>query len=330
MLTMPTTLGLDIGGANLKAAHANGAARTVPFALWRHPDRLGDELTRLRAMMPAHDRLALTMTGELCDCFPTKKDGVRAILHAVRGVTDVPTHVWCAEGRFLAFDDALERPQIVAAANWLALATWAARRFPEEHALLVDAGSTTTDIIYLRRGVPEPRGRTDLQRLASGELVYTGIRRTPICAVLGMEVAAEFFATMLDAYLLLGLIAEDAHDLDTADGRPATREGAHARIARLRCADAEAFSEADAVALAERAVQTQCRAVRRAIEQVCAGRPPVERIIASGSGEILVRRVLGPDAPPWTSLAELLGGTVSEAACAFAVAVLAEWKSDDR
>ena len=34
-------IGLDVGGANLKAAHAGGAARTVPLAL--RLERLGGE-----------------------------------------------------------------------------------------------------------------------------------------------------------------------------------------------------------------------------------------------------------------------------------------------
>ena len=81
-----------------------------------------------------------------------------------------------------------------------------------------------------------PLGRTDPERLQSGALVYTGARRTPVCAVLGgtahppLRVAAEWFATMLDVYLLLGDIRENELDTNTADGRPATRAAAAARI----------------------------------------------------------------------------------------------------
>src|SRR5581483_10934353 len=42
-------LGLDIGGANLKAAHSTGQAASVPFALWRDPERLADQLHLLIA-----------------------------------------------------------------------------------------------------------------------------------------------------------------------------------------------------------------------------------------------------------------------------------------
>ncbi|MFL6120051.1 helix-turn-helix domain-containing protein, partial [Actinophytocola sp.] len=102
--------------------------------------------------------------------------------------------------------------------------------------------STTTDVIPLIDGRPVPAARTDPARLQSGELVYTGIRRTPVCALLGDLGAAEFFATTHDVYLILGMTPADPADRDTADGRPATLECAHARLARMVCGDAESVS----------------------------------------------------------------------------------------
>jgi (4-(4-[2-(gamma-L-glutamylamino)ethyl]phenoxymethyl)furan-2-yl)methanamine synthase len=335
-------LGLDIGGANLKAAHTDSTASTVAFALWKHPERLQDELTRLCAAMPAHKQLAVTMTGELCDCFASKREGVHAILQSVSEVAGrIPIRVWSTANRFLDVQEALDDPLCVAAANWLALGHLIAGRYPNENALLIDTGSTTTDILYLRRGVPEPRGLTDRDRLAAGELVYTGVRRTPICAVLGMEVAAEFFATMLDAYLLAGLVPENSADCDTADGRPATRACAHARLARMLCADAETLDLPQTLALAERAIRKQVDTVGHAIDRVLAGKPAPQRIVASGSGAVLAHLVCGPakaalemqsrlsicNVPrgtcAMTHFDEVFGPGLAEAACAYAVAMLA-------
>ena len=325
---MPSTLGLDIGGANLKAAHSGGTARTIAFPLWKHPERLAEELRRLGAAMPPHDRLALTMTGELCDCFATKREGVRAILQSVRDMAGAtPIRVWSLQQRFLDWHEACDDPLRVAAANWLAQAAFVAQQYPADASLLIDTGSTTTDIVYLNHGKPEPRGLTDPERLATGELVYTGVRRTPLCAVRGMDVAAEFFATMRDVYVYLRLVPEDPDDCDTADNRPATRACAHARLARMRCADVDTYSSEQAWRLAERALRMQCRMVRSGLNRVLAGRAPVQRIILSGSGEVLGRSVciLHPrlSAIPITSLAEQLGPAVSDAACAYAVAMLA-------
>jgi (4-(4-[2-(gamma-L-glutamylamino)ethyl]phenoxymethyl)furan-2-yl)methanamine synthase len=325
-------LGLDIGGANLKAAHTSGVARTVPFALWKHPQGLAAELARLRAAMPAHELLAITMTGELCDCFPTRRAGVAAILQsAVAAAGHTPMQVWSTRGRFVSAAEAGADPLSVAAGNWLALAHWVARRFADERVLLIDTGSTTTDIVYLNRGVPEPRCLSDAERLLSGELVYTGVRRTPICAVLGTQcaVAAEFFATMLDAYVFVGLLPENPDDSDTADGRPMTRPCAHARLARMRCADVETFTEAHAHLLADEALRTQWLVVLQACGRVLSDKPEVQRVVVSGSGEIVGRNAARRLDRTLTSLADLLGRACSEAACAFAVAALAEREQQD-
>ena len=328
---LPRVLGLDIGGANLKAAHSDGDARTVSFPLWKHPDRLADELVRLCSAMPAYGSLAITMTGELCDCFTSKRDGVHAILQCVRSISqEIPVCVWSTHSRFLDFDEAMRDPLRVAAANWLAVAHFVAQQFKDENVLLIDTGSTTTDIIYLNHGNPEPRGLTDVNRLTTGELVYTGVRRTPICAMLGMEVAAEFFATMLDAYLLDGSLPENAEDCDTADGRPATRACAHARLARMCCADVDSFSLVQAQELAARALRAQRQAVGNAVTGLLVGRPAVQRLVVSGSGEMLGRTVAAGRALVVTSFSELLGPALSDAACAYAVAMLAAQKFSDR
>src|SRR5687767_15847909 len=124
----PSVLGLDIGGANLKAAHTGGRACSVPFPLWKQPAALADRLRELVAGFPRFRRVAVTMTGELCDCFATRREGVRHILDAVAAVVPPDAiRVYCADGRFASLSDAYAKPRAVAAANWLALAKFAGR-----------------------------------------------------------------------------------------------------------------------------------------------------------------------------------------------------------
>src|SRR4051794_17596391 len=121
---MPSTLGLDVGGANLKAVHSGGAALSRPFELWRNPGGLADALRGLLAALPAFDALAVTMTGELCDCFETKRAGVHAILEAVEtAAAGKPVRVWRTDGKLAGVAEARATPLKTAAANWLALAT---------------------------------------------------------------------------------------------------------------------------------------------------------------------------------------------------------------
>jgi probable H4MPT-linked C1 transfer pathway protein len=296
----------------------------MPFALWKQPAALAAKLHELIAPLPAARIVAVTMTGELCDCFSSRRAGVLEILKAVAEVARTRhVVVWQHERRFVGLREARARPELVGSANWLALATFAAGLVPEQSTLLIDVGSTTTDIIPIKRGRPVPTAREDRDRLLAGELVYSGVRRTPVCAVLGARGAAELFATMLDVYLILGHLPEDAMDCDTADGRPATKAAAHARLARMLCADIETTSDAERVALARTVHRLQVRALRRALMRVLAVSPEEPRVaVVSGSGEFLARKAIGERWPCY-SLGERLGPSVSQAACAFAVASLA-------
>ncbi|MBN9120194.1 MAG: H4MPT-linked C1 transfer pathway protein [Planctomycetes bacterium] len=346
-----TILGLDIGGANLKAATPDKRAVSVPFPLWKQPDKLPPALAELVAQFPDAEELAVTMTGELCDCFETKRDGVHAIIKAVRFASGGRRiRVWSTDGAFVDSEQAKANHLRVAAANWHALATFAGRYVPEGRAILVDVGSTTTDVIPILDGEPVPQGKTDFDRLTTRELIYAGVRRTPVCAILGLDGAAELFATALDVYLALGMIPEDRDDCDTADGRPATRKYARARLSRMIGGDSETVSEERVQQLAEechwrqrgRLSQNLSRIGDRLADMtsVVPWVPPDEeikrmvefdpemrshfiklqiRFIVSGSGEFLTRQ----ECPNAISLTHELGPEVSACAPAHAVAVLA-------
>ncbi len=323
----PVVLGLDIGGANLKAATADKRAASIPFALWREPDRLPAELAGLVARFPDADEFAVTMTGELCDCFETKRQGVNAILTAVQNVSrSHPIRVWSTDGRFLNVEEARRDYLKVAAANWHALATFAGGYVPEGKALLIDVGSTTTDVIRIDDGDPASDGKTDWERLSKLELIYTGVRRTPICALLSgtYEVAAELFATTLDAYLLLDYIPENSSDTDTADGRPATKEYAHARMSRMLGGDPELISTDSTMQLAKRVYETQRAQITRVLSIWSHGR----EAIITGSGAFLAEQAArscerGRRFKGIFSLSDRLGSAVSACAPAYALAVLA-------
>jgi len=322
-------LGLDIGGANLKAANSAGWAKSRSFALWKYPQRLAEELCGLIQSAPTFERIAVTMTGELCDCFETKRQGVNAILDAVEeAANSLPILVWQIPGNFSDVATARKRTLQVAAANWLALATFSGRFTPQEAALLIDIGSTTSDIIPLQRGRPVPTGWTDTDRMLNGELVYTGVRRTPVCAVLGRAGMAEFFATMHDVHLILGHLREDVADTDTADGRPMTRPYALARLARMIGGDGEITPEPVIVSLAKTVADRQQLMLRKAaviVAERLTVRP--QAVIVSGSGEFLATWLAAPvlgSAPEYVSLSRRLGADISSAACAHAVAVLAK------
>lgn len=329
-------LGLDIGGANLKAADGDDWTRSRAFPLWREPNRLTAALAALIADAPKHHGLAVTMTGELCDCFASKAEGVRYILAAVGEVAagrDVC--VYLVDGRFATIDEACALPQRAAASNWHALARVAAQIVEANAAILVDIGSTTTDIIPIIGGEVCARGRTDTERLSYGELLYRGVGRTPVCAIVqtlpwGRErcpVAGELFATTADAYVLLGDLAEDQDATWTADGRPLTVRCAQRRLARQICADSADCSAEDFAAMASAIRDAQTAELRLSLE---AARRRFDnanpRFILGGWGEFLASRAVGELQIPGMkalSLAELVGIGPSAVGPAWAVAKLA-------
>ena len=333
----PRIIGLDIGGANLKAATASGRSISRAFEIWRTPELLGDALWALLADFLPADALAVTLTAELADCFSTKAEGVSQILDTVERVAGtVPVHVWSTQGEFLSPSAARNRPLDVAAANWHALATWAGQWLPEPASILIDIGSTTTDLIPLRNGLPAARGHTDVERLMAGELVYSGIRRTPLCALAlavpfrqqYCPVAAEWFATTLDVYLMQGKIPEDPTDMNTANGRPATIDAAHDRLARMLCCDRTEFSREEAETVADFFANVQKRRLQAALTKVAAAQPvPFTAALISGSGAFLAKELISEAA--WkqkctvVDLAEKQDPGTAEAACAAAVAHLA-------
>ena len=332
-----TILGLDIGGANLKAADGTGIALSQPFAIWKHPDQLAGQLLSIISQFPGTTRLAVTMTAELADCFETKSEGVVRILDQV-AATAIPFEIWTTAGRLVSAEAAMAQPMLVAAANWHALATWLGRTFggSGQRILLIDIGTTTTDIISIIDGAAATLGLTDLTRLMSGELCYSGVKRTPLCAVAHSvpfresycPLAAEVFATTLDVYLLTEKIAEDELDCETANGQPATRNAAHDRIARMLCADRDEVTLDEVIQIARFLADVQRQRLAGALNRVLQRLPvPFDSVIVSGSGSFLARQLIADhprlSAVPVTSLDQVLSPAVAEAACAHALAQLA-------
>ncbi len=328
-------LALDIGGANLKVADARQFAQSYAFALWRDPAGLAQQIRTIISEAPQADHLAITMTGELADCFESKAAGVRHILKAVEEGSDHRhTRVYLTDGRLVTPQVAQTLTSLAAASNWHALARFAGRYMPKGPALLIDVGSTTSDIIPLLDGNVVAQGRTDTERMLAGEMLYSGVERSPICAILEKApyrgqicpVTQELFATTRDAYLLLAALAEDPANFSTADGKPATKAAARIRMGRMIAAEGDEFNHRDAATMAQAVADSQAGRLAGAILQVAGtlGQNPT-KILLSGHGEFLARNALARAdiKVPVLSLSQELGVTISRCAPAHALAVLA-------
>lgn len=312
-------LGLDIGGANTKAASSDGLfAESVYLPLWKGAP-LDDVLGRFAARRP--QAVAVVITGELADCFSTKRQGVLCLTSAVRLAFSCPVYFWGTRG--FAWTDPLE----LAAANWAASAALLAQDIGD--CLFVDMGSTTTDLIPIRgEALAE---KTDFLRLAAGDLVYMGLLRTRLDALLPhasirgrtVPLAPEFFAIMADARLSLGQISQVRYSCDTPDGAGKDRGSALRRLARSVCADLEELGEAAALAIAEQACERQKRALVKAMGRQ-AEKHCLTKVAAAGIGEELIAKAAAFLGLECLRLSERYGSGISDVFPAYAVARLAE------
>jgi (4-(4-[2-(gamma-L-glutamylamino)ethyl]phenoxymethyl)furan-2-yl)methanamine synthase len=293
-------IGWDLGGAHVKAARLDSSGRVervvqIPCPLWRgltELDRALDAAESLLGSAPTH---AVTMTGEMVDLFATRAEGVARLVAAMR-------HRFTGL-RFYAGDAGLVSPEEtasaglrLASANWMASAALMAARLPD--GLLIDVGSTTTDLVPVRDGRVRAHGRDDARRLEARELVYTGVVRTPVMAMAAevpfdgrsVPLMAEFFATAADVHRLCGRLPLGADSYPAADGGDKTEAGSARRLARMIGRDADALPLDGWRGLARWLAEAQARRIEDACAVVLAREPlPADApLVAAGVGRFLV------------------------------------------
>lgn len=341
-MTANYCIGWDIGGAHLKVARVDADGTVVHAAqyatpLWRGLDVLDSLLARMGGDGDfAQARHALTMTGELVDLFPDRDTGVRRLLDLFLARFDAArTSVFAGARGLIAVPEAHGCTTSVASANWLATASCAARHVA--HGVLVDVGSTTTDIVPIAGHVPCHRGSDDWRRLQCGELVYTGVVRTPVMALAQrvpfagcwQNVAAELFATAADVHRIDGSLDEADDMQETPDLRGKSVGESIARLARMLGTE-PAADDSDRVhwrTLARHLALRQLLLLDRAFQTVRArmGAGPVPVVIGAGAGAFMAQRLAARQGCPYVAFADLLPRRAVArrvvAACAPAVAV---------
>jgi probable H4MPT-linked C1 transfer pathway protein len=310
----------------------------IPCELWLGLDRLESALREAVGEAAPQAMHALTMTGELVDLFQDRAAGVATITDTfLRTVGAKHVEVF-AGGGFVAAREAAERWADVASANWLATANLVARLLPQ--ALVIDAGSTTTDIVVVANGEVRAQGRDDHARLVREELVYTGVVRTPVMAIAQrvlfagewVGVMAEYFATMADVYRITGELDPAFDQHRTADGRGKSREESMRRLARMVGCDLEEAPAEEYEDLARWLAHAQRQLVRHACDrQLARGLLDSQApLVGLGVGRFLVAHIAAELGRQYRDFAALAGvaprlqDAVDVCGPAFAVACLAK------
>lgn len=292
--------GFDIGGANTDLAiidFEDDEIRNieVDFAylpMWCKNDDLSKVLIELiENICPLSeiDAVGISMTAELVDAYDTKKDGVLDVVKKCEDTFDCPIAYVGVDG-MLSLEEIQKTPLKAAAANWIATAQIAT--LISDNCIFIDTGSTTTDIIPIKDGKECAIGKSDFDRSATGELVYTGTLRTNLASFLdkvelngkNYRVASELFAQTADVYTVLDLITEDDYVCDTFDGESKSKVDCAKRIARVVCADLEMLSEDDIVKMAEYIHQKQIEQIADGLKQVHETQD-LDLIITTGLGK---------------------------------------------
>jgi probable H4MPT-linked C1 transfer pathway protein len=302
-------VGWDIGGAHVKAALLRRGqvmdAAQWPCPLWLGIDKLDAALDCAFARWPDLQRHAhaVTMTGEMVDLFAHREDGVARLAHQLASRLPQPRFFGGEQAWFTA-GDAPAHWQQIASANWLASARHAALVCHDREGLLIDVGSTTTDLIAFGRGRVRSGSRGDAQRLQSGELVYQGVVRTPLCVLaqrivwrgVHSNVMNEFFATTADVYRLTGELDPEHDQHPSADNAPKDMAHTCARLARLIGLDGRDADADEWLALARDWRARQCHELRSQVARVAAahGLGPAAIVIGAGCGSFLVPELVPP------------------------------------
>jgi (4-(4-[2-(gamma-L-glutamylamino)ethyl]phenoxymethyl)furan-2-yl)methanamine synthase len=334
---MTITAGLDVGGAHLKVALAGDgrivAVRQIACPLWQGFDQLEAALAAAAPLTGAASRHAVTMTGELSDLFTDRAAGVEALVDRLTDAFGPGTRFWMGRRGFGSAEEACRYHVDVGSTNFLATATLVGQH--TRAALVIDMGSTTVDIVPVAEGRPVPRGLTDADRLASGELVYTGLTRTSVMAIASeapfqgrwQRLVREHYANAADLRRVLGTLPEGVDQHATADGRGKSVPESVARLARMFGRDAAEGSLEDWRAAARFIEEQQVATIVEGALQVLSGTPLPEGspVVAAGIGAERIADGASRLGRPWMAFGDLIAATEDCRAwatrCAPAVAV---------
>jgi probable H4MPT-linked C1 transfer pathway protein len=309
----------------------------VYFPVWKNPDKLSKTLTKLTRKLTKSKRVDLvtvTMTAELSDAYRTKREGVNRILIQIEKA--FPTKralILDVDAKLRTIQEARAEPIEVAAANWAATG-WMISQLKKD-CVAIDVGSTTTSVIPILNGSIVAEGKTDLEKLINGELLYTGALRTNVAAIVHnipvrsgiAQVSSELFAQSADIHLILGNISEREYTVETADGKGVNRQDSLARFARVVCADMEMLSEQEIMVMAQYVYEMQVEQIAIGLRKVRGrmnkrGREYAAVVTGLGRNFLAGKAALKGGFSKIVDFGELVGGDVARVSTAFAVALM--------
>ncbi|MBW9221302.1 hypothetical protein KKP91_03790 [Methanothermococcus sp. SCGC AD-155-M21] len=292
-------LGIDIGGANTKITELKKESYKIHhiyFPMWKNSKKLAELIKKYNS--DDIKKIGVVMTAELADAYKTKREGVEDILNSLRNAfPNKEIYVFDVDGNFLSIEMAKKEYMKVSASNWTATAYFVMKNI-SNNTILVDMGSTTTDIIPIKNGKIMAY-KTDLERLMNNQLVYIGALRTPL-SFLGNTVeyknyttnlSSEYFSITGDINNILDKITDEQYNCDTPDGGPKDKKNCMIRVARVLCSDLEQISEEEIINISSQFYEKLLDNIGYNLDKV-SKKHNLNNIIITGLGENILKDVI--------------------------------------
>ena len=232
-------IGWDIGGAHLKSCVINNQKTVCSVdlcELWKTKE-LGYIIGQI-IEQHAHNGIinnVITMSGEMCDIFENRDQGVKEILNYFKKFAN--THVYTRHCGIVNVKYN-KKLQNIASANWHVIAKFMSKKLA--NAIIIDLGSTTTDFILIKNSKIINKRVDDFSGLSSQELLYVGCLRTPPYIFerslrinkKDIHIIPENFSSLADVYRIIKKIPKSLYYSSTCDDKEKDIKACMVRFAR--------------------------------------------------------------------------------------------------
>lgn len=295
-------IGWDIGGAHLKYSiyfpNSKIISKILLCELWKSIDCISDNLKIIHDKYDEDYKIinAVTMSGEMCDSFSSRKLGVSKILSIFKKRSYI-LYVYTRYG-IREYKQSIGNNSI-ASMNWKIICDYLQRY--SKDIIAIDIGSTTTDVIMLKNNKSLNKRINDFTGLKYSELIYTGVLRTPIFAVCeeviinncSFKVIPENFATMADIYRVLFYVKRQDDYAATSDSRSKSIQHSMKRIARIFGFDYTKDSKQSIIKISKSIMQIHMNKIERIIN-ITMKKHRYQKdslIVGMGVGEFLLKNL---------------------------------------
>ena len=235
-------IGWDIGGANTKVCIFDESLNIIEVKskninLWENFEELNYYFQEISKPYINYDvQNFITITAESCDNFNNRHTGIYSILENCNLNMYGKKLYYSNIDKYLIYDDALKNPDSLFSTNWMLTLKYLNKIKNVD--LIVDIGSTTTDIIYKHMSITE--NIDDHKRLVNNSLLYAGVIRTPLPMIVNnvnflsneVPLINEVFSTTGDIFNITNDIDFNQLDYIGADNLNYTKKNSFVRIAR--------------------------------------------------------------------------------------------------